>query len=180
MGKLVITQNITVDGVVEMIGDWFEPGAADDVLEVTRQHMKREAVFLTGRKTFEAMRSFWPKQTNDQTGITAHLNEVQKVVISTSLKEPQWENTSVISSDVLAQISALKGTYEGDIGVTGSISLCHQLIVSRLVDEYRLFVFPRVLGHGRRLFPDGVDKKLELVDSQRFKNGEVLMTYRPR
>ncbi|MGV3622349.1 MAG: dihydrofolate reductase family protein [Archangium sp.] len=181
MGALVITQNITVDGVIEQVTNWFDPGGGSpDLLDEVHRQMRSESVFLVGRKTFEGMRGYWPKQTDDQTGITAHLNKVQKVVVSRTIKDPQWENTSVISSDVVPQIVALKGTTEGDICVTGSIMLCHQLIVSRVVDEFRLFTFPRVLGHGRRLFPDGVDKKLEFVSSKPFKDGTVLMTYRPR
>lgn len=179
MGKLVITQNITVDGVIEMVSDWFSPGGGSaDVLDEVHRQMRTGSVFLTGRKTFEGMRSYWPKQTNDQTGITAHLNQVQKVVVSKTLKDPQWENTSVFATDVIPQIAALKGTTEGDICVTGSIVLCHQLIVSRIVDEFRLFVFPRTLGHGRRLFPDGFDQKLQLVDARPFRDGQVLMVYR--
>lgn len=181
MGKLVITQNITADGVIEMVSDWFTPGGGGaDVLEAVHEQMRTESVFLTGRKTFEGMRSYWPKQKDDQTGITAHLNKVQKVVVSKTIKDPQWENTSVIATDVIPQVAALKGTTDGDICVTGSIMLSQQLIVSKLVDEFRLFVFPRVLGHGRRLFPDGVDVKLQLVSARPFKDGEVLMIYRPR
>jgi len=171
MRTLVVTQNITADGSIEMLGDWFDPqGQADQtgLVEVRRQDSHSDA-FLTGRHTFEALRSYWPQQSEDPTGITAYLNDVPKYVVSSVISDPQWQNTTVLSGDAVQQVRALKDQQGQDIVITGSISLCHTLIEARLVDEYRLFVYPVVQGRGRRLFPDGFElARLRLLESRTF------------
>ena len=182
--RLVITQNITLDGVIEAVDDWFSPeGDGDDTADIQaalQQQMGDEDGFLVGRQTFEDMRGYWPERTADTTGITEHLNRVAKYVVSKTMKDPEWENSTVLSGDPLDEIRALKERPGNGLGVTGSITLCHDLIEAGIVDEYRLFFYPVVLGRGRRLFPDGVDVgTLELVDANRFTSGIVLLTYRP-
>jgi dihydrofolate reductase len=172
MRALVVTQNITVDGSIEMLEDWFDPqGQADQtdlIKEVRRQDGQSDA-FLTGRHTFEALRSYWPQQTDDPTGITQYLNDVSKYVVSSTITDPQWQNTTVLPGDPVEQIKALKGQQGLDIVITGSISLCHTLIAAGLVDEYRLFVYPVVQGRGRRLFPDGFElSHLKRIESRTF------------
>ncbi|MGX5655831.1 dihydrofolate reductase family protein [Geodermatophilus nigrescens] len=183
MGRLVITQNTTLDGVVEATGGWFAPqddGAdASDQFAVVREHMAGQSVFLTGRRTFEEMRGFWPQQTGDPTGISAHLDAVEKAVVSRTLTEPGWAHTTVLTGDPVEDVRRLVADRDGEVGVTGSITLCSALIAAGLVDEYRLFVFPRVLGRGRRLFPDGTDVRLAATGSRTFRSGVTLLTYRP-
>jgi dihydrofolate reductase len=183
MARLVITQNTTLDGVVEATGGWFAPqgGGVDtsDQLDVVRGHMTGQSVFLLGRRTFEEMRSFWPHRTDDTTGITAHLDAVEKAVVSRSLTQPGWANTTVLAGDPVEEVRRLLAGRDGEVGVTGSITLCHALIAAGLVDEYRLFVHPRVLGSGRRLFPDGVDVRLAATGSRTFRSGVTLLGYRP-
>ena len=183
MGQLVVTQNCTLDGVVEALDGWFDPQGDDedtsDVLAVIQEHMAGQTGFLVGRRTFEDMRGFWPAQTDDPTGVTRHLDEVQKYVVSRTLGDPGWANTRVLSGDPVEEVRALRASHGGEIGVTGSITLCHALIGAGLVDEYRLLVYPRVLGRGRRLFPDGVDVRLRRVGVQGFRSGITLLTYRP-
>jgi dihydrofolate reductase len=181
--KLVITQNTTVDGSIEMLGDWFDPqGQADvdnsDLLaELHRQDSSSDA-FLVGRRTFEDMRGYWPKQEDDATGITDYLNRVQKYVVSSTLTDPQWQNSTILAGDPVAEVSALKGRPGQDIVVTGSITLCHTLIRAGLVDEYRLFVYPVVQGRGRRLFPDGYElPRLRLIESRSFRGGITYSRY---
>ena len=172
MRKLVVTQHITADGSIEMLGDWFDPqGQADqsDLIEEVHRQDSHSDAFLTGRHTFEAMRSYWPEQTEDPTGVTAYLNDVRKYVVSSMINDPQWQNTTVLSGDPIQQVRALKEQQGQDIVITGSISLCHTLIEAGLVDEYRLFVYPVVQGRGRRLFPDGFElAKLRLLESRTF------------
>jgi dihydrofolate reductase len=172
MRKLVVTQNITLDGSIEMLGDWFDPqGQADQkdlIDEVHRQDSQSDA-FLTGRLTFESLRGYWPEQTEDPTGVTQYLNDVHKYVVSSVMNDPQWQNTTVLSGDPVQQVRTLKEQQGRDIVITGSISLCHTLIDAGLVDEYRLFVYPVVQGRGRRLFPDGFElAKLRLLESRTF------------
>jgi dihydrofolate reductase len=166
MRKLVITQNITLDGSVEMLDDWFDPQLQDeDLLEESHRQDSRADALLVGRQTFEDFRSYWPKQTDDPTGVTDYLNRVAKYVVSSTMGDPDWQNSTVLTGDPVEQATALKSQPGKDIVLTGSISLAHALIASEVVDEYRLFVYPTVQGRGRRLFPDGTGiGKLTLVE----------------
>ena len=179
MRTLAITQNITLDGSIEMLGDWFDPSAQDpDLIEETRLQSEKEDALLLGRQTFEDFRGYWPQQTDDQTGITDELNQVQKYVVSSTMTDPEWQNSTVLSGDWAAQVRELKEREGGEIGVTGSITLTHALIEAGLVDELRLFVYPVVQGRGRRLFPDGHEvPRLELLEARRFGNGVGYLRY---
>jgi len=179
MRTLAITQNITVDGSIELLDDWFDPLAQDEELaaEIRRQSAQ-EDVLLLGRRTFEELRSFWPRQTDDDTGIAAHLDRVAKHVVSSTVTDPGWERSTVLGADWLDRVRALKEGEGGDVVVTGSISLCPALVAADLVDEYRLFVHPVLQGRGRRLFPDdGTLRRLALRDCRRFPSGVTLLTY---
>lgn len=156
MRSLIITQNITLDGSIEMLGDWFDPQAHDDELAAELRHQDETAdALLLGRRTFEDFRAYWPHQTNDRTGVADYINGVAKYVVSSTIGEPQWRNSTVLCGDPTEQVKMLKAAPGGDIVATGSITLCHTLIAAGLVDEYRLFVYPCVQGGGRRLFPAG-------------------------
>jgi dihydrofolate reductase len=181
MRTLAITQNITLDGSIEMLSDWFDPqGQADmsDVLEESHRQDRDADALVLGRQTFTDFRGYWPLQTDDQTGITDYLNRVQKYVVSSTLTEPDWDNTTVLSGDPVEEVGRLKEQDGLDIVVTGSITLSHALITAGLVDEYRLFVYPSVQGRGRRLFPDDYEiSKLRLLDSHSFRGGITLQRY---
>lgn len=182
MRTLAVTQNITVDGSIEMLGDWFDP-QEDNVDDVNAQ-MKREDeesdAVLLGRHTFEDFRGYWPKQTDDETGVTDQLNTVQKYVVSQTLRDPEWQNSTVLSGDLVDEVRALKEQPGKDIVVTGSIRLCHTLIEAGLVDQYRLFIYPVVQGRGRRLFPDGYEiPTLDLLETHTFRSGITYAHYRP-
>jgi dihydrofolate reductase len=185
MRTLAITENITVDGSIEMLKDWFDPkreGDTDkaDLLEEEQRQGSDADALLVGRRTFEAFREYWPRQTNDTTGITEYLNRVQKYVVSSTLTDPHWENSTVLSGDPVENVTALKQEDGKDIVLTGSIRLAHTMIEAGLVDEYRLFVYPTVQGGGRRLFPDGHElSRLRLLDSKAFRSGIVLQRYAP-
>jgi len=180
---LAITQNITVDGSIELLGDWFDPqGRTDvdnsDLLEEMHRHDSEADGFLVGRQTFEDLRGYWPKQSDDATGITDYLNRVQKYVISSTMTDLQWQNSTILSGDPVEKVGALKEQPGQDIVVTGSIKLCHTLIEAELVDEYRLFVYPVVQGRGRRLFPDGFElSELRLLEAKAFRSGITYSRY---
>jgi dihydrofolate reductase len=178
---LVVTQNVTVDGSIEMLGDWFDPqgqGDQSDLLEELHRQDRRSDALLTGRQTFEDLRSYWPKQSDDTSGITKYLNEVRKYVVSSTITDPQWENTTILSGDPVQHVQDLKEQQGLDIVVTGSITLCHTLINAGLVDEYRLFVYPVVQGRGRRLFPDGFElPRLRLLETRSFRDGVAYSRY---
>lgn len=184
--KLVITQNITLDGVVEQsdrTGNWFGVATGDadtaDIEAALREFMNAEDAQLYGRDTFEAMRGFWPNQADDTTGVTEHLNAVDKYVISSTMDEPGWENTTVLSGDLIDAVRALKDRPGSNLGVTGSVSVCHAVIGAGLVDEYRLLTYPTVVGVGRRLFDADTALDLRLVQSRPFTSGVVLLRYQP-
>lgn len=179
MRTLAITQNITLDGSIEMLGNWFDPADQDpQLLEATRWQSEHVDAMLLGRQTFEDFRGYWPQQTHDQTGITDELNQIHKYVVSSTMTDPQWRNSTVLTGDWIARVRELKGQQGRDIVVTGSITLTHALIVAGLVDEYRLFVYPTVQGRGRRLFPDGYEMpRLQLAQARGFENGVSLLRY---
>lgn len=182
--RLVITENITLDGVVESLEPWFDPTEDSEqgrqLAEITRQHAAASDGFLVGRVTFEEMRGFWPKQADDTTGVTDHLNRVEKYVVSRSLDDPGWDRTTILrgGDELASQIEELQAREGSDIVLTGSIALAHQLLALGLVDELRLFVYPIVLGAGRRLFTDGLDiRDLTLAETRSFDEGVVLLRY---
>jgi dihydrofolate reductase len=181
--SLAITQNITVDGSIEMLGDWFDPqGQGDannsDLLDELYRQASETDGFVLGRRTFEAFRAYWPNQASDATGISEYLNRVQKYVVSSTMADPEWQNSSVISRDPVEKLRGLKQQPGQDIVVTGRITLCHTLIEAGVVDEYRLFVYPVVQGRGRRLFPDGFEcPELRLLEAKAFRSGITYSRY---
>ena len=157
MGKLVVTEFITLDGVIEDPGElgWafrFERG--DEGNRFKLDELMAADVQLLGRRTYEGFAKAWPERTGDE--FSRKFNEMPKVVVSTTLTDPEWQNTTVIAGDLEREIPALKERYEGDVLVSGSGQLVRSLLELGLVDEVRLLVYPTVLGRGKRLFEDGV------------------------
>jgi dihydrofolate reductase len=185
MRDLVVTENITLDGVIDASAGWFsvadEPGVdQSDLVAALRAQSEAADAVLFGRVTFEEMRGYWPQQTDDTTGVTDYLNRVAKYVVSTTLDDPRWEHTTMLRGPFQDEIRALKSKPGKDIVTTGSITLVHALIAAGLVDEYRLFVYPVVLGRGARLFADGTEvPRLRLLETRPFRSGVVLLRYRP-
>jgi dihydrofolate reductase len=166
-----------------MLGDWFDPQGqagvdnSDLLAEMHRQDRAADAL-LVGRQTFEDFRGYWPKQTDDTTGVTEYLNQVAKYVVSATMTDPEWQNSTVLSGDPIDEVHALKQQPGRDIVVTGSITLCHTLISAGLVDEYRQFVYPTVQGRGRRLFPDAYElPTLRLMEAASFNGGITYSRY---
>lgn len=179
MRTLAITQNMTLDGSIEMLTGWFDPTVDDaDLREETHRQDAEADALLVGRQTFVDFRSFWPHQDNDTTGVTDYLNGVRKYVVSSTLTDPEWQNSTILSGDPVAAVRDLKAQPGKDIVLTGSIRLGHALLDAGLVDEVRLFVYPVVQGRGRALFPDGREAtSLTLIESRSFDSGVVLLRY---
>lgn len=178
--KLVITENITLDGVIDMSGGWFDPSSGDadqaDLAAATAEHSAAADALLVGRNTFEAFRGFWPQQTDDTTGVSAYLDGVAKYVVSRTIGDPGWANTTVLRGPLVEEVQRLKDTPGRDIVATGSTRLVHALIAADLVDEFRLFVFPVVVGTGARLF-ESARPALRLLEARPFASGAVLLRY---
>lgn len=186
MRRLVVTENVTLDGRIEMIDDWFDPrgpadpAAAAELAEDEREVQEQFDAILLGRRTYQDFEGYWPEQTDDATGITDYLNRTRKYVLSSTLGEPAWQNTTVLRGPLAEEVAALKELPGRDIVATGSMSVVAALAGTGLVDEYRLMVYPYVQGRGRRLFEDGsTPAGLELVEARSFLSGVVRMRYRP-
>jgi dihydrofolate reductase len=177
--RLLLTENITADGRIEMLDDWFDPSPESDVSDqqdaLERLGASADAVLL-GRRTFEDFRGYWPDHTDEPSG--AYLDEVRKYVVSSSTEDPQWRNSTVLPGDPVEEVRRLKDAPGGDITLTGSITLTHAVLAAGLVDEIRLFVHPAVQGRGRGLVADGTAlPELDLVESEAFRSGVVLLRY---
>lgn len=173
MRPLIITQNVTADGAIEMLDDWFDPLAQDeDMLEVNRRDSELTDMLVLGRQTFEDFRGFWPEQVDDQTGVTDELNGLDKYVVSRTMTDPGWQNSTILGGDPVAKVQELLSRPgEAEVVVTGSITLTHSLIAAGVVDGYRLWTYPHVQGRGRRLFPEGYSQRLHLEEHRAFATG---------
>ena len=173
MGRLVVTEFVSVDGVFEdpggaegyeRGGGTFEYDRGEEGNKFKLDELLQAEVQLLGRKTYEGFAAAWPSREGP---FADKLNSDPKVVVSTTLTNPEWQNTTVLSGDVVAEVSRLKDETEGVILVAGSGALVGTLLAADLVDELRLMVFPTILGRGKRLFPDGIDRlKLTLAESR--------------
>nr|WP_221382102.1 dihydrofolate reductase family protein [Actinoplanes polyasparticus] len=174
MRRLIVTENITVDGIISPMGDWFDPGTTDDELAaVNAQHAAAADGLLLGRVTYEEFAGFWPQQEG---AISAYLDQVDKYVVSTRLEKAEWQNTTILRGPLTDEVTALKERDGKDITVTGSTSLVRSLVPTGLVDVYRLFVHPVVQGSGIRLF-DEVTLRLSPARTKAFASGVVLLEY---
>jgi dihydrofolate reductase len=192
--KLTTTTMVTVDGVMQGLGGpdedrrggferggWVAPYFDNEGATFLNQVYQRADAFLFGRRTYEIFAGSWG--TWDDPGdspIWTALNTRPKYVASTTLTEPRWANTTVLSGDVAAAIGELKAEPAGELQVHGSGGLIRWLLDNQLVDEITLLVCPVVVGQGARLFPDtGPDTALELVDSRSTPRGVTIQVYRP-
>lgn len=183
MRELVVTENITVDGVIDAKEGWFLPAGGDavdrsDHEAAIREQREAADALLVGRVTFEELRGYWPQQHDDPTGISGYLNAVSKYVVSSTLDDPGWDNTTVLRGPASDEVLALKAQPGKDIVATGSMRLVRALIADGLVDELRLFVYPIALGHGQQLFSDVRGLSLRLAEARPFRSGVVLLRYR--
>jgi dihydrofolate reductase len=192
--KLTTVTNVSVDGVIQGLGGsdedrregferggWALPLFDDEASAFVDQVYQRADAFLFGRRTYEIFAGSWGEIADMRAHpIGVALNEKPKYVASTTLTDPQWANTTVLSGDVAAAIGELKAKPGGELQVHGSGALVRWLLDNQLVDEINLLTYPVVIGQGTRLFPDtGPDIALDLVDSRAFPNGITIQVYRP-
>ncbi|WP_114853149.1 dihydrofolate reductase family protein [Brachybacterium sp. YJGR34] len=180
MRPLVVTQNMTVDGSIEMLDDWFDPTASPpDQHEILQRDSAACDALLVGRQTFEDFRGYWPLQEDDRTGISEELDRLEKYVVSSTMTDPAWQHSTILTGDPVEAVRALTGTEGREISLTGSITLCHTLIAAGLVDEYRIWTYPYVQGRGRRLFPEGHRTPLHLLEQRAFSSGVTYTRWAP-
>ena len=189
--KLTISLQVTVDGVAQANGgnnEELDPGftrggwaigvgdadAAGYILETWR----RPDAFLLGRKTFDLFETYWGARSDDG-GFGEAISSKPKYVVSDTLSDPAWEQTTVLSGDLAARIRELKDGGDGELLLVGSVALARRLLESELVDELNLVQFPVIVGQGEAFLPrTGLDFALELQDSRVFPSGIVALTYR--
>ena len=186
MGRIVVTEFMSLDGVVEdpggaeafKHGGWsFEISRGDEGDKFKLDEALSAEALLLGRKTYEGFAEAWPSREGE---FADKFNTMPKYVVSSTLEEPEWNNSTVLQGDVAEEVAKLKAEQDGDIVVHGSPQLVQVLIEHDLVDELRLMVFPVVLGSGKRLFGETSDKKtLRLVDSNVVGDGVAILTYAP-
>ncbi len=192
--KLVTTTTITVDGVMQGLGTpdedrrggferggWAGPHFDDETWTALNRVYQRADAFLLGRRTYEIFAGSWGTWPDPgDSPVWTALNTRPKFVASTTLTEPQWADTTVLSGDLAAAVGELKGKPGGELQVHGSGALVRWLLDKQLVDELILLVCPVVVGQGTRLFPDsGPDIALDLVESRSTPKGVAIQTYRP-
>ena len=186
MGRIVVTEFVSLDGVVEAPGGGEEFRHGGWSFDINRgeegdqfkldETLAAEALLL-GRVTYEGFAKAWPTRT-DELGFADKFNSMPKYVVSSTLDDPEWNNSTVLKGDVVEEVSRLKQEQEGDIVVHGSPQLVQTLLDHDLVDELRLMVFPVVLGSGKRLFGETSDKKrLRLTDSRVVGEGVAILVY---
>ena len=185
MGKIIVTEFVSLDGVME------DPGGAEDfkyggwTFEIDRgdegnkfkldEALSAEALLL-GRVTYEGFAEAWPSREGE---FADKFNTMPKYVVSSTLEKPEWNNSTVLKGDLAEEVAKLKQDQDGDIVVHGSARLVQALVEQDLVDELRLMVFPVVLGAGRRLFGETSDKKrLQLAESRTVGDGVAILIYR--
>jgi dihydrofolate reductase len=175
MGKIVVSENVTLDGVVQdpagaegfgrggWVGRVDERGREEAAKVLLDEALGAEAQ-LFGRRTYEFLSARWPSRSGE---LADRLNEMPKYVVSSTLKDPDWNNSTVLAGDVVQEVSKLKQELDGEIVVAGSIRLVRTLMDNDLVDELRLMIYPVVLGAGERLFGETSDQRpVRLVEAR--------------
>ncbi|MGN6431363.1 MAG: dihydrofolate reductase family protein [Gaiellaceae bacterium] len=184
MGRIVVSENVSLDGVVEdpagdegfSRGGWVGLIAArEDVARAALDEALGAEAFLLGRRSYEWLAARWPSRSGE---LADRLNTLPKYVVSSTLEDPDWNNSTVLKGDPVEEVSKLKQALDGEIVVAASFQLLRTLMEHDLVDELRLKVFPVVLGAGERLFGETSDTRpLRLVDSQTLNDGIAVLTY---
>ncbi len=192
MAKLTLTEFLTLDGVVQAPGGpdedrdggfehggWLVPYADEDMGRFMDEVFRTVDGFLLGRRTYQIFAAHWPHVTDEDDPIATKLNALPKYVASRTLEKVEWHNSTLLGGDAAREVAALKERLEGELQIHGSGTLARSLMAHGLIDEYRLLVYPVLLGGGKRLFDDGaVPTALELTDSRTTGTGVAIHTYR--
>jgi len=186
MGTIVLSENVSLDGVIEdptgveglRVGGWFfETDRGDDGERFTLDKTLGTEALLLGRRSYEFLAATWPSRGGE---LADKMNSLPKYVVSSTLEDPDWNNSTLLKGDVVDEVAELKQELDGEIVVLGSPQLARTLIEHDLVDELRLLIYPVVLGAGARLFGDTSDKKfMRLVDTRTVGDGIAILTYEP-
>jgi dihydrofolate reductase len=190
MSKLFVTEFVSLNGVMEAPGG--EPGHphtgwtfashyGDDHYSYKDEELEETESLLLGRKTYEGFAAAWPERGGKGDPFADKFNAMPKYVVSSTLTDPEWNNTTVLSGDPVEEVRKLKEESDGTIAIQGSAQLAHALIEAGLVDEYRAMIHPVLVAGGLRMFPDVADmQKLRLTDTRTYDSGVVVLVYELR
>ena len=178
MRKLVVSEFVTLDGVTEEPGKWSFPFWNEEISKFKFDELFSSDALLLGRVTYQGFAAAWPSMT-DEAGYAKRMNSFPKHVVSRTLERLDWNNSHLIKGDVEREISKLKRQPGQDLLVFGSGQLVSALAQHDMIDEYRLLVYPTILGNGKRLFSDVNKATLKLVETKTFGLGVVLLRYQP-
>jgi dihydrofolate reductase len=178
MGRIVSNFFISLDGVVESPDKWHFPYFDDAMGEIVGAGMSTTSAFLMGRKLYGEWSEYWPQQ-GPEVPFSEFINDIPKYVVSTTLQDASWKNTTVVSGDVAEQLRKIKESTDGDIGMSGSATTVRWLLANGLLDELALLMHPIAVGSGQRLFEDTPTTPLTLVHSQTLDTGVLHLRYAP-
>jgi dihydrofolate reductase len=181
MRKLVVSAWITLDGVfdADTMDQWFNPYDNLERQEYIREGILACSAIIFGRKTYEMLAPYWSSLKNNEMGIAGKLNSVPKYVVSSTLKSADWQNSTIISENVVVEITRLKQLSGQELQIEGSAALVQSLAAADLIDEYRFLVHPVIMGSGKRFFREGTKATLKLIESRSFSTGVVSLRYQP-
>jgi dihydrofolate reductase len=180
MSNVILSEFVTLDGIMEAPHKWQFPFWNDETGRFKLDELLANDALLLGRVTYQEFAEAWPSMTDNE-GFAERMNSLPKYVVSTTLNAPDisWNNSRLIRGDVAGAISKLKQQPDNNLLISGGAGLVHSLMQWDLIDEYRLLVYPVVLGRGKRLFRDDITATLKLVETKTLGSDVVLLTYRP-
>ncbi len=178
MRNIIVTEFVTLDGVIENPQEWSFPYWDDAIAKFKLDEVMEASALLLGRVTYKGFADAWPTREDD-TGFANKMNSMQKYVVSTTLGKAEWNNSTLLNEHAMEEIKKLKASEGGDILVAGSGELISSLIENELIDEWRLLVYPIVVGTGKKLFAGKHHRAFVLKEERKFEKGVVLLRYTP-
>jgi len=182
VAKIISSIWQTIDGVIDAssMDSWFEPFHSDARGEFINSLIHNCEAMLYGRLTYEMLSDYWSKQKNNEFGIADKLNTTKKYLVSKTLKEADWGETSILDKNIIEQIKEIKHSTTGNILIQGSASIVNLLIGNKLLDELYLLTHPYIAGSGKRLFENQLKQPLTLIEEKKIDNSVVILKYQPR
>ncbi|WP_416151918.1 dihydrofolate reductase family protein [Salipaludibacillus sp. HK11] len=177
MRKIIVSEFLTLDGIMESPDKWSFDFSGEEQERFKFKELAESDALLLGRNTYEGFAEAWPSIT-DESGYADMMNNYPKYVVTSTLKETKWNNTTLIKDNIFDEITKLKQQPGKDILIFGSAELVYALTEQNLIDEYKLMIFPTTFGNGKRIFKEGCPRKaLKLVKTDTFNSGVVVLSY---
>jgi dihydrofolate reductase len=182
MGRIISSIWQTIDGVIDAstMDNWFAPFHSDERGEYINETIHDCEAMLYGRVTYEMLSGYWSQQKDNAFGVADKLNNTKKYLVSKSLKEANWGETTIIDGDVAEEIRKIKQTTKGNILIQGSASIVNLLLQEKLLDVLKLLTNPHIVGSGKRLFESELNQQLVLTHEKQIDNGVIISTYKPK